>query len=90
LEGGWILSVLFFSYYYIFLLWSVPLGAHDDLGWWKYPFLFLRMRDRVLMSAGGVGILPLPVPAHGCVRGLAVLTADILNSFEQESKDGFY
>lgn len=48
------------------------------------------MGDRVLVSAGGVGILPLPVPAHGCVRGLAVLTADILNSFEQESKDGFY
>jgi hypothetical protein len=74
------------------LLWSVLLGAHDDLGWWKYPFLFLRMGDRVLMSAGGVGIFLYLylLMSHGCVRGLAELTADILNSFEQESKDGFY
>lgn len=44
------------------------------------------------MSAGGVGIFLYLylLMSHGCVRGLAELTADILNSFEQESKDGFY
>jgi hypothetical protein len=89
LEGGWIPSALIFFLLHFFFAMVFPSWSSWRSGWWTYPFLFLRRGRSRFDVDWWRRHLPVPVRAHGRLRGLVAPTADILNYWAKEARMDF-